>query len=1059
VPGARHDGVFGMWFGKAPGVDRAADALHHANFHGVASNGGVLAVAGDDPHARSTILPTDSNTILSSFSMPILAPGNVQEVLDLGRHGYALSRAAGLWVGFKLVSDVADSIGTAEVGLDRVRPVVPELLFDGAPHRPQFRANEAGPPMIEREREIHYGRLELARRYARLNGLNRVIGVGPGARRGILTAGKTYYDLRAALDSLGIDEAGLAAAGLRILKMGMVFPFDAATARDFAEGLEEILVVEDKTPFLEQALKSALYGRPGAPLVFGKEDAEGRILLTACGELSADIVRDALARWLGLPQPRQDALPALNLPAESRTPYFCSGCPHNRALKVPPGSVVGAGIGCHIMTLWMGDVMGPVTSYSQMGGEGAQWVGLSRFTDTRHFFQNLGDGTFSHSGSLAIRFAVAAGINITYKLLYNSAVAMTGGQDVFGGKSVAAIVRELLAEGVRRIVVTTDDPERYRGIELGERTAVRHRDDLLAIEQDLARESGVTVLINDQQCAAEKRRLRKRGRLARPPRHVLINERVCEGCGDCGVKSNCLSVEPVPTEFGRKTRINQTSCNQDYSCLLGDCPSFMTLEGELPEVRAAAVADPPVDLPDPVPCVPSDHFSVFMAGIGGTGVVTTNQVLGMAAALAGCTVRGIDQIGSSQKAGPVVSHLHIARAPEEGAARLMAGQADLLLAFDMLTAAQPQHLGIAAASRTILVGNLDMVPTGATVTDVRRAVPEPEVLRSRLAAATRAPAHFIPALTLARRVLGNEAAANMLLVGAAFQAGAIPLPRAAIEQAIRMNGVAVDANLRAFHWGRIAVHAPALVTQTLQPASVPTPATTLPPALSTPLAALALDPQMEARVALRLAELTAFQDSALAARYLARLGAVAGISRDPGLIEAVALNLYKLMAVKDEYEVARLIVADFDRNDGYAGARLHWHLHPTFLRALGIRHKVRLGRWFIPLARLLARLKILRGTRFDLFGATRARRADRALLLSYEAMLRDLLARPLPADLAPVRALAALPDMVRGYEEVRLGTIDAYHAACERLLARLADPVTASPRGLDADSQPALDRL
>lgn len=1051
VPGAKYDGVFGMWFGKAPGVDRAADAFHHANFHGTAAHGGVLAVAGDDPHARSTILPSDSNTIFSSMYMPVIAPGNVQEVLDFGRHAYALSRAAGLWVGFKLVSDIADSAATAEVGPDRVRPQVPAVSFDGQPYTPQFHANEAGPPMIAREREIYYGRLELAREYARINGLNRVLGADTGARLGILTGGKTYYDLREALRLLGIaDEAELAARGIRILKMGLLYPFDVKTALEFAEGLDEVLVVEDKRPFLELFLKDALHGRAGAPFVSGRNDRDGRLLLTACGELSVEIIVDALARWLGA-RPVQDGVAATLDTAPlstARQPYFCSGCPHNRSLRVPEGSVVGAGIGCHIMTLWMGRIMGEVTGYTQMGGEGAQWVGAHRFTETRHFFQNLGDGTYAHSGSLAIRFAVAAGINITYKLLYNSAVAMTGGQEVFGGLTVAGIVDQLKAEGVKRIVVTTDEPERYRGQSLPTLASVRHRDDLLAVERELAAIEGVTVLINDQQCAAEKRRLRKRGSLAVKPTRIHINERICEGCGDCGVKSNCLSVEPVATEFGRKTRINQTSCNSDFSCLLGDCPSFMTIEGGAGEARVAPVAAPPIDLPALDLPVQEDGHSILMAGIGGTGVVTVNQVLGMAAALAGLGVRSIDQVGSSQKAGPVVSMLRIDRVAVEGSVRIPEGRVDTYIAFDLLTAAGADFLRLADPARTMFIGNTDAVPTGGTVTDVTMPYPERETLLSRIATRTRGRPVTIDALCAARVLFGNEVAANMMMIGAAYQSGALPIPAGAIEAAIRMNGVSVETNLNAFQWGRYAVHDRAGFNAAMLARESPPPARPASePALARRIDHLGLDPAAGDRIGLRVAELVAFQNGAYAEEYLTFLERLAAAKVAPSVIEAVAPNLYKLMAYKDEYEVARLFVEALDRDRAAGriapGQRFHWWLHPTFLRRLGVRKKVRMGRWFVPVARALAWGRRVRGTPLDLFGIGTVRSEEKALIEEYRGLVLRAI-REHPDDIARQRRIAALPDMIRGYEDVKLASIARYRAAAAELIGQ--DPATAAPR-------------
>lgn len=1052
VPDAKVDGVFGMWFGKAPGVDRASDAFHHANFHGVAKTGGVLAVAGDDPHARSTILPSDSNTIFASFYMPVLAPGDVQDVVDLGRHGYAMSRVCGLWVGFKLVSDVADSSGTAEVGLDRVQPIIPEINYNGEPFRPKLSLNDAGgAPMIEREREIYYGRLEIARQYARVNKLNRITIAPKKARLGIVAGGKTYFDVREALTSLGIGEKDLHDRGIRLLKMGLLYPFDEETAHEFANGLDEILIVEDKRPLLESFFKDALYGKPDAPRIAGKKDADGREFLTAAGELSGDLIAKALRRWLKLGDNAQQpaALPAEALSA-TRSPYFCSGCPHNRSLRVPEGSVVGAGIGCHIMTLWMEPVMGKVRGYTQMGGEGAQWVGLHKFTGTKHFFQNLGDGTYSHSGSLSVRFAVASKTNITFKLLYNSAVAMTGGQDVFGGKTVPDIVREMSAEGVKKIIVTTDEPERYRDIRLDPIASVRHRDDLIAAESELTKVEGVTVLINDQQCAAEKRRLRKRGRMSTPAKRVMINERVCEGCGDCGVKSNCLSVEPVPTEFGRKTRINQTSCNQDYSCLLGDCPSFLTIENS-DSRKTALQIDPPVELLPPVPSVPEDDFSVFMVGIGGTGVVTVNQILGMAAALAGRKVRAIDQIGSSQKAGPVTSHLKIYRQGQNRGTRIMPGNADLFLAFDLLSAAEAANLAVANPDRTLMIANSDAVPTGSTVTNVSSRYPAANQLRQRVGARMRPGGHVVEALTLSRLVFGNDVAGNLILVGAAYQAGALPLPIEAIEQAIRLNGSSVEANLRALRWGRCAVQAPEIVEKLLA-RTTDEPEITIPAACKRQIADLELSQSAARTISIRTAELIAFQDERTATDYLAFLATVRAAERrkladGEALTEAVARNLYKLIAYKDEYEVARLMVDMIDRSrktgEFGPGQKFGWLVHPTFLRAIGVHRKVALGPWFLPFARMLVRMKGLRNTRLNLLGYTEVRRAERALIRSYRDMMIGVLEKLSPENSEHIVAFARLPDMVRGYEDIKLGNIARMEAERARLLSQVLGGVDA----------------
>ncbi|MFT3818907.1 MAG: indolepyruvate ferredoxin oxidoreductase family protein [Rubrivivax sp.] len=1049
VPGAKYDGVFGLWYGKAPGVDRAGDALHHAAFRGVGRNGGVLAVAGDDPHARSTIYPSDSNLALASYYMPVLAPGNIQEVLDFGLHGYALSRASGLWVGFKLVTDVADSCATAQVGRDRIRPVLPTVAFDGAPLQPAIRVNDVGPALLEAERKMYYGQMEIAREYARLNGLNRIAVNPPRARLGILTGGKTYYDVRQALASLGLNDATLDAMGVRILTMGMLYPVEPTIVREFAQGLEEIVVVEDKRPLLELFLKDLLYARADRPVVVGKTDEDGASLLAGWGELSADAIADALERrWarFGLApraRPRVPAAPKPAAPVQAlpgRLPYFCSGCPHNRSLHVPEGSVVGAGIGCHAMTLWMGAVFGDVVGYTQMGGEGAQWVGLAPFTGQRHFFQNLGDGTFHHSGSLAIRFAIAAGTNITYKILYNRAVAMTGGQDVAGAMAVPDLVQMLYAEGVKKIIVTTDEPEKYPGGKAGS-ADVWHRDRLVEAETLLAATPGVTVLVNDQQCAAEKRRLRRRGKLAYKPRSVFINERVCEGCGDCGRKSNCLSVQPVETEFGRKTQIHQSSCNQDFSCINGDCPSFVTVEtrdGTLPKAAKPKPLAFPQDaaLPEPEPTVSGSHYSAAMVGIGGTGVVTVNQILGTAAHMDGKAVQTYDHTGSSQKAGPVVSHLKIFEPGEALSPTVSRGMADLYLAFDALGSVNPVNLAMASPERTVAVVSTTRVPTGEMVSNVASIFPDQSVLARRIDAVTRADRNvYVDAQTLAEKLLGDHMANNLLMVGVAYQLGAIPIRAAAIEAAIRLNGTVVQMNLDAFRWGRLYVAAPARVEQALTQAqaerrSVPMPHTKVGPRAQAIAGALALQGEPARLVAVRVQELIDYQDEACARGYADVLGRVAAARPgDEALLVAVARNLHKLIAYKDEYEVARLHLtqaaqAALVRELG-EGGKVYWHFHPTFLRAMGRERKLKVGMWFKPVLAMLARMKSLRGTSLDLLGRTHVRRIERELAGHYTQMIDAALARP-GAHADALLELARAPDAVRGYEGVKLGNVGKY---------------------------------
>jgi indolepyruvate ferredoxin oxidoreductase len=702
------------------------------------------------------------------------------------------------------------------------------------------------------------------------------------------------------------------------------------------------------------------------------------------------------------------------------------------------------------MTLWMGKVYGDVAGYTQMGGEGAQWVGLAPFTDTAHFYQNLGDGTFAHSGSLAIRFAVASGTNITYKLLYNSAVAMTGGQAITGGRSVAEIVAGLEAEGVKRIIVTTDQPERYAGIALRPLAQIRHRDKLVEAERELAAVPGVTVLINDQQCAAEKRRLRKRGKQPRPPASVMINQRVCEGCGDCGAKSNCLSVEPVATEFGRKTRIHNSSCNQDYSCLLGDCPSFMTVVGAATADAAAPRrrAAPKLEevLPEPAPRVPVDRFSVYMMGIGGTGVVTVNQILGTAAALAGRSVRTIDDTGSSQKAGPVVSHLQVATAAQDGANRIGARGADLYLAFDLLVAAEPKHLLAATPQRTMVVAAIGSVPTGEMIADAHKSYPTLESLRAGIDPwVRRDEAIYLDAQSLAERLFGDHLASNMILVGAAYQAGALPIPAAAIERAITLNGAAVEMNIQAFRWGRMAVLAPERLAASpasddVAPAPVPS------VAARAIIDSVGATGELRRLLDIRVPDLVAYQDARLARRYAAFVAGVRrAVGEDGGIAVAVARNLYKLMAYKDEYEVARLLLdpaMERERSAAFgARAKVTYHLMPTFLRALGVTRKVKLGGWFRPVLSALRVLKPLRQTPIDPFGATRVRRVERALVEQYMAMIDRALPRLTPQNRAHVLALAELPDQVRGYEDVKLGNVGRYLGEARRLMGLLGLPL------------------
>jgi indolepyruvate ferredoxin oxidoreductase len=1046
-PDARYEGVTGYWYGKAPGLDRATDAVRHANFGGTHPLGGALALVGDDPMSKSSTVASASEQALAELAIPTVYPADPQDIVDLGLHAIALSRASGLWSAMKIVTNVADGAASVRVGGVRPEPVIPELTegFQAFRHVPT--AKLGGPGAVDAERTAYGIRMDVVREYARLNGLNVLQRHGAGDRIGIVASGKTYLDVCQALQRLGLDAAARERYGIRLLKLGLLFPVEPTIVDELAEGLEEIIVVEEKRAFVETALKEQLYGRAHAPAILGKRDADGSVLVPGDGELDPDLVAQALARRLarleGLGEISARLVDAAqpvtittggSLPI-ARTPYFCSGCPHNRSTRVPDGSVVGAGIGCHAMVMMMEpERVGDVVGYTQMGGEGAQWIGLAPFVETGHFLQNIGDGTFHHSGSLALRAAVAAGSHVTYKLLYNSAVAMTGGQQAVGALAVPELTHLLRAEGVTRVIVTTEDPKRYRGARLASETEVWHRDRLDEAQRTLAQSAGVTVLIHDQQCATEKRRQRKRNPPSTPETRVVINERVCEGCGDCGAKSNCLSVEPVETEYGRKTRIHQASCNTDYSCLDGDCPAFVTVKpGRKRKAARTAAASEATDLPEPVPCVPVEEFTVRITGIGGTGIVTMAQILANAAHLTGLHVRMLDQTGLSQKAGPVVSDIKVSRRPLARANKLGGGECDLYLGCDLLVAADPKHLAVADSARTVVVASTGRVPTGRMIIDTGTGFPDLVDLTSRIDAVSRPKTGGqIDARALSQAAFGGDQYANVLLLGAAYQAGAVPLPADALEEAIRLNGVAVEENLRAFAVGRRAmIDAPA--------SSKEAPATP--------------ERELDRLLRDRSADLVTYQDAAYAASYVWLVEQARGAEHDrtpgrDGLAVAVARNLYKLMAYKDEYEVARLSLdpmlrADIQAQFG-ADATYAWRLHPPILRKLGMRRKIALGRGATPLLAALRAGRRLRGTRLDPFGLTKARRVERRLAVEYRAVVKELIEGLHSENHALAVEIASLPDMVRGYENVKLANVARYD---DRLSTLRADFATTTGAG------------
>ncbi|MFD3703887.1 indolepyruvate ferredoxin oxidoreductase family protein [Nocardia sp. NPDC058658] len=1032
-----HDGVIGVWYGKGPGVDRATDAIRHANMYGVNPRGGVLLLVGDDPASKSSTVPAVSERSLAAMGVPVLFPRNAEEIVTLGMQGIALSRASGCVVALKIVADVADGTWTVGAGVADLAVTVPEVQWEGMPFTYRQRPMAAPTDSVLAEADLYGPRWAIVHAYGAANALDVIEVDPPEAKVGIAATGTTFDAVRQALLDLGVDDAAMHRAGIRLLRIGMPYPLGATTLTEFARGLEELIVVEDKTAFIETQVREILYGTPDAPRVLGKQDARGARLMPVDGELTAGRLLAPLRRVLRAHvELKRAAPPALSLEVLSakRTPYFCSGCPHNRSTALPDGSIGGGGIGCHTLVTLSGRTDSAVTGLTQMGGEGSQWIGQAPFTDVGHLFQNIGDGTFFHSGQLAIQACVAAGVNITYKLLWNEVVAMTGAQDVEGGLTVAQLTHKLTTEGVKRIIICADEPKRHNKRALAKGTLLLHRDRLDEAQRLLREVEGVTVLIYDQHCAADARRQRKRGTLPVRNTRVVINEAVCEGCGDCGAKSNCLSVQPVETEFGRKTRIDQTSCNTDYSCLDGDCPSFVTVEVDPGKPQRRKMIEPPA-VADPAMEAPPRTQNVLIAGIGGTGIVTVNQVLATAALRAGYAVESLDQIGLSQKAGPVLSHLRFAATQLEPANRLTPGSADCLLAVDLLTATDPKYLQFGDAARTVAVASTSQTPTGDMVYDKSVAYPATETLLDRLATATNSISHF-DALDAAKTLFGNTAAANFLIVGAAVQTGGLRLPVAAIEEAIGINGVAVDATIAAFRWGRVAIADPAAFA-----AAVNKPARRTPVVPSELLAHNTFEGEVRLLVELRAGQLIGYQNVAAARRYIDTVESVwaaeRAVTERTEFSEAVARGLYKFTAYKDEYEVARLLVdPDFladVRAQVPGGEKLTYKLHPPMLRALGRDKKIGLRPKSHVALKVLAKAKVLRGTKLDPFGYAHVRKVERELLAHYTAMVCRLADDLTTENYDTATAAAALPDVVRGYEDIKLANVELYRAGLRDL--------------------------
>ena len=1043
-PGAKVDGVFGIWYGKGPGVDRSVDALKHANSAGTSRLGGVLALAGDDHGCQSSTLAHQSEQVFAAALMPILNPATLQDYLDLGLLGFALSRFSGCWVGFKAISETVESSASIYSDPERIQVVLPSD-FEMPPGGLGIRWPD---PPLEQERRLHGPKMAAIAAFARANQIDRVVLDSKPARLGIVATGKAYLDLRQAMADLGITDKDAQDIGLRIYKVALTWPLEESGAKRFADGLKDVLVVEEKRGFIEDQLVRILYNTDASrrPSVVGKRDETGVTLLPSEGELTPTMVAAALVsrlRRLGFNSPileqRLARLEAFEQPVTNRapismqrTPYFCSGCPHNTSTKVPEGSRAMAGIGCHGMALSIPSRR--TATISHMGGEGVNWIGQAPFTNEAHIFQNLGDGTYTHSGLLALRAAAAAGVNITYKILYNDAVAMTGGQPAEGGFNVAQIAHQVWAEGAKRLAIVSDDPGKYPKNYFPDGATVHHRRELDQVQRELRDVKGLTALIYDQTCAAEKRRRRKRGLYPDPAKRVFINDLVCEGCGDCSQTSNCVSVQPLETELGRKRQIDQSNCNKDYSCVDGFCPSFVNVHGgSLKRAESSTIDSGQLfaDLPLPTRRELETPYNILVTGIGGTGVITIGALLGMAAHLDGRGCSALDFTGLAQKNGAVMSHVRIAPTPEDIATvRIASGGADLVLGCDMVVSASTTALSRVERGVTTAIVNADLQPTASFVIN-----PDIDFEMKEMQSALRDAVgdnnlDIIDATGIASALMGDSIATNAFMLGLAFQKGAIPLSLEAILRAIEINGAAIEMNKQAFSWGRLAAHDLSRVRSVLQFRSRATTSTRT----------------LDESISYRAQFLTDYQNQAYADRYLATVAKVRAAEDKvtPGsseLTEAVAKNLFKLMAYKDEYEVARLYTdGSFTKKlgDKFEGdISIKFHLAAPLLarrdKVTGHLQKQEVGDWIIPVFRLLARLKFLRGTALDAFGYTAERKAERALIADYQAMIDRHVAALKGSQIPALVKLARLPETIRGYGHIKQASIDKALAEKKRL--------------------------
>ena len=1055
------DGVFAMWYGKAPGVDRCGDVFKHMSHAGTSPHGGILLVAGDDHGAYSSTLPNQSDHLFAASMIPMLYPQSVEEYIELGLHGFAMSRFAGLPVGFKALADTVESSGSIPADAMDVQTLLPDdfVFPEGGVHA-RLSTDTLGVQARKQEALMQDYKIYAAIAYARANRLNRVTIDSPKARLGIVASGKSYRDVLEALEELGIDAEEAGRIGIRLFKVAMPWPLEPDSIREFADGLEEILVVEEKRQIVEYQLKEHLYNwrEDVRPRVIGKFDEQGewvhprgRWLLPATADFSvaqiARVIAGRVARFHTSDRIRmrlaildaKDVVLGKAVATPARPAWYCSGCPHNSSTKVPEGSLALAGIGCHVMATAIYPAHNKTTTH--MGGEGAPWLGQSWFSRRRHVFANLGDGTYYHSGSMAVRAAVAAGVNITYKILYNDAVAMTGGQQVGErpeGHSVMQIMQSLTAEGVAKLVIVTDEPGKYNGVSLLAGVTVHHRDELDAIQRQFREIAGTTAIIYDQTCATEKRRRRKRGKLVDPAKRVVINELVCEGCGDCSIQSNCLSVEPLETDFGRKRQINQNTCNKDYSCVKGFCPSFVTIEGgELKKPKKDKRVNPfDAALPAiPQPLIPNaeNAWGIVVAGVGGTGVITIGQLLGMAAHLEGKGVITQDAAGLAQKGGATWSHIQIAN--DESAihcTKVGTAEADLVIACDSIVAANKSSLAVMREGRTFVALNTHGSPTATLVNNADWSFPGAACESAIAKAVGSTHLGMFDAEEVAVKLLGDSLYTNPLMLGYAWQQGKVPLSYAALMRAIELNGVQVDNNKAAFEWGRRCAHDLAAVKSLYAAQQV---------------ISIVKRPGVDEIVAKRVAFLTDYQDAAYAAAYQAfvdKVRAAEAPLNSTRLSEAVAKYLFKLMAYKDEYEVARLHTdakfLDKIRSQFEGDYKIVHHLAPPLLAKKndkGELIKQQMGGWIRPAFGLLAKLKGLRGTAFDIFGRTEERKTERALIQQYRASIDEILAKGLTAERLPLAAeIARIPEEIRGYGHVKHRHLVAARAKWDGLMAQ-----------------------